>query len=170
VVEKLLVHPLLDEGRALAESDAVLISLMAGQDLTMAEVNRVMEQITRQCERAQVIMGAAVDEGLKNRLTVTLIAARHNQPAGATAAEVPVHRGSRAAVRPTTGTAFLQQREQLVKQHAGGGRRKAEAKFRQEMLPLAIISKGRFDKSEPTIHKGEDLDIPTYYRRGVPLN
>jgi hypothetical protein len=32
-------------------------------------------------------------------------------------------------------------------------------------------------KSEPsvhhppsTIHKSEDLDIPTYYRRGVPLN
>ena len=31
VVEKLLAHPLLDEGRALAESDAVLVSLMGGQ-------------------------------------------------------------------------------------------------------------------------------------------
>ena len=38
VVEKLLAHPLLDEGRALAESDAVLVSLMGGKDLTMAEV------------------------------------------------------------------------------------------------------------------------------------
>ena len=61
VVEKLLAHPLLDEGRALAESDAVLVSLMGGKDLTMAEVNRVMEQISRQCEHAQIIMGAAVD-------------------------------------------------------------------------------------------------------------
>src|SRR5271170_3448785 len=43
IVEKLLAHPLLDEGRALAESDAVLVSLMGGKDLTMAEVNRVME-------------------------------------------------------------------------------------------------------------------------------
>jgi len=39
--------------------------------------------------------------------------------------------------------------------------------MRQAQLSLAIISKGRFDKSEPTIHKGEDLDIPTYVRRGV---
>jgi hypothetical protein len=37
-------------------------------------------------------------------------------------------------------------------------------------LPLEIISKGRFDKSEPTIHKGADLDVPTSIRRGVSLN
>jgi cell division protein FtsZ len=64
VVEKLLAHPLLDEGRALAESDAVLVSLLGGKDLTMAEVNRVMEQIGRQCEHAQIIMGAAVDAAM----------------------------------------------------------------------------------------------------------
>ena len=77
IVEKLLTHPLLDEGRALAEADAVLVSLMGGKDLTMAEVNRVMEQISRHCEHAQIIMGAAVDEALKNRLSVTVIAAKH---------------------------------------------------------------------------------------------
>src|SRR6516225_2778292 len=67
-VEKLLAHPLLDEGRVLAEADAILVSLMGGKDLTMAEVNRVMEQIGRHCEHAQVIMGAAVDAEMKNRL------------------------------------------------------------------------------------------------------
>jgi cell division protein FtsZ len=51
-----------------------------------------------------------------------------------------------------------------------GRARKGSSRMRQEQLPLAIISKGRFDKSEPTIHKGEDLDIPTYYRRGIVLN
>jgi cell division protein FtsZ len=169
VVDKLLVHPLLDEGRALADSDAVLVSLMAGRDLTMAEVNRVMEQISRQCERAQIIMGAAVDEALRNRLTVTVIAARHSHSAEGSPAEAAPHRSARGTARPPQGGAFLQQREQLVKQHAGG-RRKPDARLRQQVLPLAIISKGRFDKSEPTLHKGEDLDIPTYYRRGVPLN
>ena len=170
VIEKLLAHPLLDEGRALAESDAVLVSLMAGQDLTMTEVNRIMEQISRQCERAQVIMGAAVDESLKNRLSVTVIAARHSQPSAPEPVEAATHRAARSPGRSTPNTAFLQQREQQIKQHAPGGRRKPEAKLRQQVLPLAIISKGRFDKSEPTIHMGEDLDIPTYYRRGVPLN
>ena len=43
-------------------------------------------------------------------------------------------------------------------------------KIIQELLPLEIVSKGRFEESEPTIHKGEDLDQPTYIRRGVVLN
>ena len=42
--------------------------------------------------------------------------------------------------------------------------------MKQEMLQLGTITKGRFDKCEPTIHKGEDLDVPTYFRRGMPLN
>ena len=40
----------------------------------------------------------------------------------------------------------------------------------QTQLPLTIVSKGRFDKSEPTKHNGEDLDVPTFIRRGVVLN
>ena len=42
--------------------------------------------------------------------------------------------------------------------------------MRQATLPLEIVTKGRFEKSEPTIHGGEDLDVPTYIRRGVALN
>jgi len=177
VVEKLLAHPLLDEGRALNESDAVLVSLMAGCDLTMGEVNRIMEQITRQCERAQVIMGAAVDDAWKSRLSVTLIAAKHNQPP-VEPAEPVAHRPGRTTSRTSQSSSagatpsplLMQQREQLVKQHAAAVRRKSDSKMKQEMLPLVTITKGRFDKSEPTIHKGEDLDVPTYYRRGMPLN
>jgi len=48
--------------------------------------------------------------------------------------------------------------------------RKSASRMRQAQLPLEIVSKGRFDKSEPTVHKGEDLDVPTYIRQGVPLN
>jgi cell division protein FtsZ len=181
VVEKLLAHPLLDEGRVLAESDAVLVSLMGGKDLTMAEVNRVMEQINRQCEHAQIIMGAAIDATLKNRLCVTVIAAKRNSPAPvdlpneATSGDLAEQLASRSSVaRPATRcvsspTLTFEQREQLLTKN-GGRARIMNPKMRQAQLPLAIISKGRFDKSEPTIHKGEDLDIPTYIRRGVALN
>ena len=182
VVEKLIAHPLLDEGRALAESGAMLVSLMGGKDLTMAEVNRVMEQIGRHCERAQIIMGAAVDETLKNRLSVTVIAAKQNPVAmelpplgGAgdssetmTARGMTARPGSRCGSLPSGLT--TEQREQTLTQRAGGRGRKGGPKMRQAQLPLAILTKGRFDKSEPTIHKGEDLDIPTYVRRGMALN
>jgi cell division protein FtsZ len=150
----------------------------------MAEVNRVMEQIGRHCEHAQIIMGAVVDSELKNRLSVTLIAAKHNAAAAESLAasssvttsgepgRQATQRGANAAPASRCATqpaAMLEQREQLLTRSAGRPRR-ANPKMRQEQLPLAIISKGRFDKSEPTVHKGEDLDIPTFVRRGVALN
>ncbi|HTD65873.1 MAG TPA: cell division protein FtsZ, partial [Candidatus Limnocylindria bacterium] len=70
VVEKLLKHPLLDGGQALSEASSVLVSLVGGPDLTMAEVNRVMEQINRQCEGAHIIMGAAIEESFAGKLSV----------------------------------------------------------------------------------------------------
>jgi cell division protein FtsZ len=175
-VEKLLAHPLLDEGRALADADAVLVSLMGGKDLTMADVNRVMEQIGRYCERAQIIMGAAVDAEMKGRLSVTLIAGKSNVPKAGAPADSPDTAAARET-SPTSGSRqtsplsslSMEQREHLTVRHPGRSRRAAN-KLLQTQLPLAIISKGRFDKSEPTIHKGEDLDIPTYVRRGVSLN
>jgi hypothetical protein len=50
--------------------------------------------------------------------------------------------------------------------------RKVKSPFRlqQGNLPLEMVSKGRFEKTPPTIHRGEDLDLPTYVRRGIPLN
>jgi cell division protein FtsZ len=186
-IEKLLAHPLLDEGRALADADAVLVSLMGGRDLAMSDVNRVMEQIGRYCERAEIIMGAAVDAEMKGRLSVTLIAARNsiakNESSISTAdsPEQIVSRGAteQSAVGSPASSDFshradklsalqLHQREQAVSHH--GRARRGGNKLLQTQLPLAIISKGRFDKSEPTIHKGEDLDIPTYVRRGISLN
>jgi cell division protein FtsZ len=181
IVEKLIAHPLLDEGRALAESDAVLVSLVGGRELSMAEVNRVMEQISRQCERAQIIMGASVDESLKGRLCVTVVAARQGPvpmelpplAAAGEGSEQVTPRGvvTRSGSRCGSPTPLNpEQREQILAKTAGARTRKSDSKMRQAQLPLAIISKGRFDKSEPTIHKGEDLDIPTYIRRGVALN
>jgi len=159
-VERIIAHPLFDDGRALAESDAVLVSLLAGKDLTMSEVGRVMEQIKRQCSHAQIIMGAAVDVALKEKLCVTVIAAKQNTaPSGVS---------PRTETRPAH-PVVTTHRDVAMSRPASRTRRTAN-KLIQAQLPLSIISKGRFDKSEPTKHNGEDLDVPTFLRRGVPLN
>src|SRR5215469_3543516 len=79
VIDKLFAHPMLDGGKTLADSDAVLVSLTGGPDLTMAEVQRVMEHINGKCERAQVCMGAVIDEGFRDRLAITLIVVRRGE-------------------------------------------------------------------------------------------
>ena len=187
VMDKLLAHPMLDGGQMLGETEAVLVSLIGGPDLTMAEVNRVMEQVNRQCEHAQVIMGAAIDETFNERLAVTLIAACKSAEAAAggeagaagsseelMAQLLPHTTKSRHRSRfvpPAPALPPEQVQQLLTRQSRSGSRpRKSASAMRQGQLPLEIVSKGRFDKSEPTIHKGEDLDVPTYIRRGVALN
>jgi len=158
VVENILSHPLLDEGRALSESDAVLVSLTAGTDLSMAEINRVMDQVKRQCSHAQIIMGAAVDAAMEDKLCVTVIAARQELPSP----------GMRPQTETRTAGPASSTREVVVARSPR--MKKAGNKQVQTQLPLTIVSKGRFDKSEPTKHNGEDLDVPTFIRRGVSLN
>src|SRR5438477_709787 len=79
VVEKLMASPLLEGGLVLNQAESVLVSLVAGSDLTMAEVNRVMSQINHACENAHIIMGAAIEPELADRLSVTVIATRRAQ-------------------------------------------------------------------------------------------
>jgi len=188
----LLGHPLMEGGQVLAEAGGVLVCIVGGPDLTMSEVNRVMEQINRQSEQAHIIMGAAIDPEMSERLSVTLLAAKGGViPEYAPRAVEPVASGpapsmdfdrqmvnlatnSRPASRFIAPPPVLtpEKTEQLLTQQGGNGARsrKSASKMRQGQLPLEIVSRGRFEKSEPTIHQGQDLDVPTYIRRGVALN
>ncbi|PWT81640.1 MAG: hypothetical protein C5B58_09565 [Acidobacteria bacterium] len=49
----------------------------------------------------------------------------------------------------------------------GGASKKPEAK--QETLQFEPVSRGRFEKSEPTIIDGQDLDVPTFLRKNVKV-
>ncbi|MGA2662242.1 MAG: hypothetical protein ABSH34_32580, partial [Verrucomicrobiota bacterium] len=184
VAEKLLAHPMLDAGQALAEADALMVSILGGPDLTMAEVNRVMEQINRHCEHAQVVMGAAIDEAFRDRLAVTVMAARKNlEPGEARVAARPGHEAPGQLIRraitarpasrfgpPPPGLSGDPADESSALGTVPSRQRRKSARMLQTQLPLDSASKGRFDKSEPNIHRGEDLDLPTYVRRGVALN
>jgi len=184
VAEKLLAHPMLDGGAMLAEADALMINILGGPDLTMAEVNRVMEQMNRHCEHAQVVMGAAIDEAFRDRLAVTVIATHKNlEPVAAPGSPRAGHEAPAQFVRQTIGarpapgfgppppaTSGSPATRSLAPETAASHQRRKPARLLQTQLPLESASKGRFDKSEPNIHEGEDLDLPTYVRRGVALN
>jgi len=157
-VKAVMENPLLDGGEVLAKSEAVLVSVLGGPEMTVADVQRAVEPISRHATRAQVIMGAAVDEDYRDRLSVTVIAAAHLFPRRVqqpVAGRVPVNRSS----------SFCAITNAPVKAPA----KKDMAQPKQESLPLEGVTRGRFDKSEPTLYDGQDLDVPTYLRRGVNL-
>ncbi len=191
-IEKLLTHPLLEDGRALAGAETVLVSLQGGPDLTVIEIDQFMEQLQGKCEFADVAFGALMDPRQEGRLVVTVITPNR---AGAFASETgpiparpeprPVAGGKESVpeffdraepVRPPS--RFVpppppltqEQKQEFYQRQRPGSRKKGFGGARQPELQLDIVSRGRFENSEPTIHRGEDLDVPTYIRRGVPLN
>ncbi len=46
---------------------------------------------------------------------------------------------------------------------------KAPTPAKQEVLQFEPVTRGRFEKSEPTIVEGEDLDVPTYLRKNIKI-
>ncbi|MEP6662244.1 MAG: cell division protein FtsZ [Verrucomicrobiota bacterium] len=189
IMEKLLAHPILENGKSLDEAESLLVSVGGGADLTMSEINVVMENIRRHCENAHIIFGATIDESLEGRLSVTLVVAGRTWHEEKIAASVrptrvpslPVEpdaqlidtsEPSRSSSRmvPPAPEMSEEKKEQVLTKQTGSRARRQPGKMRQNELPLEIISKGRFEKSEPTIHRGEDLDLPTYIRRGAALN
>ena len=174
--EQLVVHPLTDNGALLAEATTVVVSIVAGPGFSMAEVHDVMERVSRAAESAHIVMAATIDECLGETLTITLIGARGELVDGApsrlaalltseTAKSAPLAADA-SKVPNTTEAAFTAEKPAALQPSRG---RKA-GRMRQGQLPLEIISRGRFEKSEPTIRHGQDLDVPTYIRRGVALN
>lgn len=196
VIEKLKMHPMLEEGKKLAEASSVLVSIAGSTDLNMAEVRYIMEHVNQLCENAQVCIGAAVDNGLSDQIEVTLIASaqlikktdesqlintgelsKNFEPA---TRELGLGSSFEAASAGRPAPRFLppppnltpEQAEKLITQAPSSDPqlKKVLPRLRQGQLPLEIVAKGRFQKSEPTIHRGEDLDIPTFKRRGLVFN
>jgi cell division protein FtsZ len=175
---QVIAHPLIDGGALLAEAGTVLVSIVAGPGFSMSEVHQVMEKISRAADSAHIIMGAAIDESLGQALTVTLIAASGdvvNSGRFHVPGLLPASRTSETHSIAPQGVSLpnIAEAVPLIERPAlgqNGRARKPGQRLRQGQLPLEIISRGRFEKSEPTIHHGQDLDVPTYIRRGVALN
>ncbi len=82
-----LKNPLMDGGTLLGSAANVLVNIVGGDDLTLSEVQTLMEALVGHIdEKTQLLFGAAVDAKMGGRLGVTLISslnARTTTPGGA---------------------------------------------------------------------------------------
>lgn len=71
-----LASPLLDQGALLKDAQTVLVHLSGGQDLTLYEIELLMQRLQKFVpEKAHVLFGAAIDPSMRDALSVTLISA-----------------------------------------------------------------------------------------------
>lgn len=71
-----LASPLLDQGSLLKDAQTVLVHLCGGEDLTLFEIELLMQRLQKFVpEHAHVLFGAAVDPAMGDSLSLTLISA-----------------------------------------------------------------------------------------------
>jgi len=71
-----LASPLLDQGALLKEAQTVLVHLCGGEDLTLFEIELMMQNLRNVVpEKAHILFGAAIDPAMQNQLSLTLISA-----------------------------------------------------------------------------------------------
>lgn len=197
-LEQALRSPLLDRGRLLDDAASVLVHLSGPPSLSFAEVEAVMQEISRQAAEGSLLhLGISTVPDARAPVTVSVIAkigsvpdavpspapeVRRPQPAPkpaprpkpapepepvehtpelvesepvANEQELPDAEPSPAPARPSPRPAAPQPK---------AAAKPAGAKIKQETLQFEPIARGRFEKSEPTIVEGEDLDVPTFLR------
>ncbi|MBM3891751.1 MAG: cell division protein FtsZ [Verrucomicrobia bacterium] len=162
-----LKSPLLGTGQILAEADTILVSLVGGPDLALGDVQRAVSTVRQKADRSpHIFMGTAIDEDFKDRLLLLVIASR-GKPASGSAVTTPLPSERDLAAAPTVERSPTM--PLFASQPSAKPAKGKPARAIQPSLGLEVNIKGRFDKVEPTIYHGQDLDYPTFLRRGVRI-
>jgi cell division protein FtsZ len=202
-LERALKSPLMDRGRLLEDAQNVLVNVVGGPNLTLNEVQILMEELNRHIgDHTRLLFGTAVEPRMGNRMAVMLLSAMGGevsrsaaaaplaaQPEPAAAAPepvvnfvaedpapVPAEPPPELVVLPTPEPPRVAARVAAVARPLRANDAAAieaakarEREVKQEQLSFEPVTRGRFEKSEPTIVDGQDLDVPAFMRRNVRL-
>jgi len=150
--------PFVGSPEAVAEADAAVITLCGGTDLSVGEVQSCLTAFQQYfSEDARVVVGAYTDEKMGEDVQITGLLCcyqkKRTESDDALAQPSPAparNRGPKAKQRPGGAKSS----------ETGGGPVQGE-------LPLQEQSLGVFTGVQPTTVRGENLDIPTFQRRGI---
>ncbi|MDR2849559.1 MAG: hypothetical protein LBW77_03335 [Verrucomicrobiota bacterium] len=155
-VAALKACPLLRAGTPLAKANAVTLGILAGRDLRLAEVGWIMSAVRGVCKKdCAVELGTVLDDAYEGSIELVALAFEswgagllpdpRREPAVGAAQEPPVTEAF--PIQP-------------------GGRR---GRSKKSKLSFGATGRGKFQNMEQTLYDGQDLDIPTYIRRGITL-
>jgi cell division protein FtsZ len=181
-LENALRSPLLSDQKILAKASSVLIGVTHGPDFTMAQLKSLMEKLHKNFgPESSCKQGIIVDENYTDKLTVVVIASTGQPLDGREKVEA---RKSLNSGTSRTGLSGSEENETPSEEGmtdsseiiSGRGKRKKTGvhelitdSARQQTLKLDESTRGLFERVEKTLINGEDLDRPTFIRRGIVL-
>lgn len=169
-IESLKLCPLLHTPEFSRKADRLLVNIIGGADLTLPRVHELMTAITDQFGReSHVIMGAVIDEAMPNQVEVCVLGTSDFGARGAAPRRLVLppkgrHLGRAEEKSPAPAAAASGVASAAVP--AGS----APAPVQQDEFGFnEIESRGYFDKTDRNLFEGQDLDVPTYLRKGIKI-
>ena len=170
--------PLLHTPEYARKADRLLVNITGGADLSLTKVNELMTAITEEFGReAHVVMGAAIDEGLQGQVEICVIGTtdlgsrnfvrRPTTP--------PIRKGSEKTAAVVTTSVAAENQTNVKTASTASAREIAKTdsdKAKQEEFGFQgepVENRGSFDKSDRNLFDGQDLDVPTYLRKGIKI-
>ena len=155
VVRNFFACPLVGGTENLAKTDAAVLTLVGGDDLSVGEIQACMSALQKQFPpTARILVGAYSDNKLRNSVQLTGLICRFSGEAAIPQKAMDVAKNAGAVVTPRRSPA----------------RKPTTTDGQQGELALQEQALGIFAGSPPTTVDTENLDIPTFQRRGVYLD
>lgn len=151
--------PLLDI--SIDGAKGILFVIVGGSNLTMSEVNEAAGIITETADsNAKIIFGATIDESLKDKMKITVIATAF----GDREADKPTVDDSKYSMNRLFAKKIIEQKIDTVKKNAEEIKEKEDRpdRIRFKAAPSAPISRAKEASNE---EEEEDLDIPAFIRK-----
>ncbi len=171
-IEDLVLCPLLHTPEFSRKADRLLVNIIGGPDLALTEVNMIMAAVTEKFGRnPHVVMGAVIDEGWKQKVEVCVIGTSDmstsvRKPRSPRSRTRPDRRRDGAGVKPSDLTG-----SRSGPRAAKSEKTAAMALASQEEFPFGEgENRGHFGPTERNLFDGQDLDLPTFFRKGIRIS
>lgn len=150
-------------------ADNLLVNIVGGTDLSMAQIEAVMAHITDQFgSKANTTMGAVIDEGKQESIEICVIGVTETKGAGPLQPKLPAKVQTakrRQPVLPSSTPSVLDTSVGVKK----ADHLNSTVSWVQQDLKIELLegNRGYFEDTDRNEFGGQDLDMPTYLRKGM---
>lgn len=170
-LDDLVICPLLHVPDFSKRADNLLVNIVGGTDLSMSQVQEIMNFVTDKFgSRENTVLGAVIDEGKTNTVEVCVMG---TTDMGGYRGVPPVRKAPAPRKKPEPIKKPVIAAKSLRNPvSAGEARKKGQLELipniQQELIFDGMEEhRGFFEETVRNEHEGFDLDVPTYLRRGI---
>ena len=170
-LEDLFICPLLHLGDRPAQLDRILVNVIGGTDLGIAKVNEIMTQVAKRFgSREDIVFGAVIDESRSQSLELCILGKAEMDAVAAPAPEPSTKTTITTGLGLETEISQDNQFSKPVHRSKLSGKKKQPDVNQDEFTFIDNdAQRGYFEKTDRNEYNDEDLDVPTFMRRGIKI-